>query len=69
MNKITDKEWVSLTKLMIDFVYKGQRIGQSYMNALFIVNKRIYEKITKSDADCFYDDNKIINFINYLNGE
>jgi hypothetical protein len=67
MGKLTDKQWVSLTEKTVEFAHKGLRLGQSYMNALFVVDDKIYNKITGTESDCFYDDNKIINFINYLN--
>jgi len=71
MNKLTDKEWVELTKEFCKQYDGGkhQRAGQAYMNALFVVNRDSYYKITQTDADCFYNDNKIINFIKFLNGE
>jgi len=68
-NKLTDKEWVELTKEWCKR-YKGgkhQRAGQAYMNALFKVNKRLHDKISGTENDCFYDENKIINFIRFLN--
>jgi hypothetical protein len=39
--------------------FKGLRKGQSLMVALFEVDKRVYDKIFETDADCFYDDGKI----------
>jgi len=67
MTKLTNKEWISLTEKTIENRNDGQRLGQAYMNALFIVNPIIYNDMKQSESDCFYDDNKLINFINYLN--
>lgn len=67
MKKLTDKQWVDLIRKTVEFAHKNQRLGQSYMNALFLVDDKIYNKITGTKNDCFYDDNKIINFLTYLN--
>lgn len=68
-NKLTDKEWVSLIKEWCKQYDGGkhQRAGQAYMNALFEVNRRLYDIISGTESDCFYDDTKIINFIRFLN--
>lgn len=41
-----------------------QRDGQALMNALYSVNPDLYQEITGTDADPFYDDNKIEKFWN-----
>ena len=69
MSKLTDKQWVELTTITVDTVHKGLRHGQAYMNALHYINKDLYNQITGTEADCFYDDNKIVNFIKFLNNE
>lgn len=35
------------------------RLGQSVMNLLFFEREHIYNLITGTDIDCFYDDTKI----------
>ena len=68
-SKLTDKEWVSLTKIMVEYVNGGLRLGQSYMNALALVRMDLYDEIIATDCDPFYVDIKIIKFINYLNNQ
>ena len=66
---LTDEEWIELTTEWCKQYDGGkhQRAGQAYMNALFKVNKSLYNKITETEDDCFYDDNLIIKFIRRLN--
>jgi len=68
-NKLSDLEWVKLTKKFVEYYDGGrnQRVGQAYMNALFEVNRKLYDTISGTENDCFYDDNKVINFIRWLN--
>ena len=42
------------------------REGQAFMNALSEVNPELYKQITGTEADCFYDDEKIPTFFNKL---
>ncbi len=35
------------------------RAGQSLMNAIYDVDLELYNKITGTDADCFYVDSKM----------
>lgn len=67
--KLTDEQWVILTKLFVNYCHDGQRAGQAYMNALRNVNVDVYNNVASSDADCFYKDDKIVAFIQYLNDE
>jgi len=67
MRKLTDQEWVDLVRKTVEYAHKGLRLGQSYMNALSKVRMDLYEEITNTENDPFYNDDKIINFINYLN--
>jgi hypothetical protein len=67
MKKLTDKEWVTLVEKTVQYSHEGLRLGQSYMNALSKVRMDLYEEITNTENDPFYNDDKIINFINYLN--
>ena len=73
---LTDEEWVKLMRIFCKNLLKTcyekekkyqQRAGQAYMNALRTVNNNLYKKITDTDADCFYNDDLIINFIRRLN--
>lgn len=41
------------------------REGQALMNALNLCHPGVYEAITGTDADCFYDDSRIPIFYNY----
>ena len=38
------------------------RKGQSLMNALHAIEPDLYNEITGSDADCFYNDGKMVEF-------
>ena len=42
------------------------RAGQSYMIALSEINFEMYEKITGTEYDCFFNDNLIPKFLGYL---
>lgn len=42
---------------------KHIRRGQAYMNALYKVNPDLHDKILGTEADCFYVDEKIPEFI------
>ncbi|MBC8297835.1 MAG: hypothetical protein H8E55_18845 [Pelagibacterales bacterium] len=68
-NQLTDKQWVELIKEWCKQYNGGkhQRAGQAYMNALYRVNVEAYDMVIGTDNDCYYDDNKIIDFINILN--
>ena len=64
---LTDNEWVDLIKKTVEFYKKDLRMGQSYMNALFLVRRDLYDEVTNTINDPFYDDDKILVFISYLN--
>jgi len=66
---LSDKDWEVLNKLLIMYINEGQRSGQAYMNALFKVNPKIYNDITNTEFDPFYNDDKVIKFLKKLNGE
>jgi hypothetical protein len=66
-SKLTDNEWVELVRKCVDFYHKGLRLGQSYMNALALINKELYDEITGTEYDPYYDDDNLHKFINYLN--
>ena len=42
------------------------RGGQLLMITLFEFDKDLYDNITATDVDCFYDDKKIEKTLNYL---
>lgn len=42
------------------------RSGQAYMNALFKINKVMYDRVTGTDVDPFYDDSKLEAFFDFL---
>lgn len=39
-----------------------QRRGQAWMNALREVEPELYDDVTGTEADCFYDDRKLAVF-------
>lgn len=41
---------------------KALRLGQSLMNALHGLNPGLYNKLTGTEADCFYDDRSTERF-------
>jgi hypothetical protein len=65
-NKLTEKEIHLLIKKTNEYTSKGLRLGQSYMNALSDINKKLYLEITNTKYDPFYNNNNIINFFTYL---
>jgi len=68
MSRLTDKEWVDLTKKTLEYYNSGHlRLGQSYMNALADVRMDFYEEVTATEYDCFYVDDNIVKFVEYLN--
>lgn len=51
------------------FYYENEfelRHGQSIMNVLHLIRKDLYEKITNTDLDCFYDDGTVQFTLEYL---
>lgn len=55
---------------LVEKVQKGamnlqssQRRGQALMNSLHGINPDLYKQISYTEADCFYDDKKIPNFL------
>lgn len=67
MSKLSSSEWADLNLKTIEF-YKSKhiRLGQSYMNALWKVSEDLYNVITGTDNDPFYNDDNLTNFINFL---
>jgi hypothetical protein len=70
MSRLTDKEWVDITRKTIENYNTGHlRLGQSYMNALGDINIDLYKEVTATEYDCFYNDNKIVKLIEFLNNK
>ncbi len=65
--KLTDPEWIELTEKTIEYAHTELRLGQSYMLALHDMIPEIYDIITNTENDPFYDDKKIYNFMVFLN--
>lgn len=42
------------------------RIGQAYMNSLSSIRPDLYDGITNTQSDCFYDDSLIPLFFKWL---
>lgn len=73
MSRLTNQQWVDLVRNTIKIYNDGKtRLGQSYMIALCEmivsreIDKNLYDEITGTENDPFYDDLKLINFIKYL---
>jgi len=49
--------------------YPSLRVGQSMMNVLFRSNFDLYVEMTGTDLDPFYDDEKVDNFLAWLDGK
>jgi hypothetical protein len=65
--KLNDKQWINLTRYAVDYIHKGQRVGESYMNALFDVSPDLYKEISNTKYDPYHDDSRLSTFINFLN--
>ena len=66
MTKLTNTELVHLHINAIELHNQKLRLGQSYMIALGDINHDLYTEVTNTDNDCFYNDNKINNLLNFL---
>lgn len=49
--------------------YPSLRVGQSMMVVLNRVNPVLYHEITATPLDPFYDDEKVDNFLAWLDGK
>ena len=66
---MSNKEFEGFIEIYVDVCYSGSRKGQAYMYALEQVRPEIHMDIVGCPLrDCFDDDDKILNLINYLNG-
>lgn len=69
-SKITNSQIVDLVRnASINFNTGHLRLGQSFMISLSDINHELYQEITSTDADCFYNDKKIPKFLDYLQGK
>jgi len=69
MSKLDDKQKDRMSSMALTLNNKGLRLGQSYMVALGDIDKKLYDEITGSEFDCFYDDNKIKKFFDFINSK
>jgi hypothetical protein len=70
MKPLTTQQWIDLIKISMDMVNtsNGQlRYGQAHINALHQIRPELYEAITETESDCFYNDEKIPKFMKFLN--
>lgn len=52
-----------------EYVSAGLRLGQSMFNSLWEIDPNLARDITGTDDDCFYNDNKICNFLKAISKE
>ena len=64
--KLAKDELIKLELLSEEFVINGLRVGQSYMNALYKINPSLYDEITGTDIDPFYNDYNLEGFLDFL---
>ena len=66
---LSNQEFEGFIEIYVDICYSGSRKGQAYMYALEQVRPEIYKDVVGCPSrDCFYEDKKILNLINYLTG-
>jgi len=63
---MSDKVAKEFLHKTINHMNRGCRNGQTYMNALSEIDKEVYDDVVGTDADCYYNDSKIKNFLNYI---
>ena len=67
---LSNQEFEGFIEIYVDSCYAGGRKGQAYMYALEQVRPEIHQDVVDcSIRDCFYEDEKILNLINYLTGK
>ena len=42
------------------------RIGQALFNALYMTHRELAKNVIETDADPFYDDSRVKEFINFI---
>jgi len=67
MRKLSDAEWITLTTQFAIRYKRGERAGQAYINALKELDYKLWEVVSGTSADCFYNDANIQTFIRSLN--
>jgi hypothetical protein len=60
---LNPKKWSDLMGEYAMYYSKGLRKGQSMMLALSNVDMELYKELTNTEADCFFDDEKIGAFM------
>ena len=66
MSKLTSEEFTKLHTQAIKLSGLGLRLGQAYMVTLCGINNDLYDKVRNTENDCFYNDDKIKNLLNFL---
>jgi hypothetical protein len=66
---MSKNELERLAELASEYINKGQRRGQAYMNALRFIRPDLYDKLTGSVDDCFYRDDRLDGFFDALERE
>ena len=56
------EKWSEVMKNANSYEKDGMRYGQALMSGLFLIDKELYNKISDTKADCFYDDSKCTQF-------
>lgn len=69
MGKLSNQDFIELVKRSVDLTNQGLRFGQSFMISLSEIKNDLYNDIKGTDNDCFYEDEKLINFFKYLDNE
>lgn len=67
MNKTIEQ--LVLNANTLRFNYPELRLGQALMIVLGDMDLELYRKITVSEDDCFYNDDKQLNFIKRVKKE
>lgn len=69
MAKLVSQDMKLLEVYKNRYMSYGLREGQSYINSLYDISPSLYEEVSGTDADCFYVDDLIPNFLKFLNDE
>ena len=68
MKKLTYEEFGKLMyqSLKDEYYNDGYRLGQALFNNVHEINAELANSLRATGADCFYNDNKIIHFIDAI---
>ncbi len=69
MKGLTADELSTLIRVSMSLVRSSEgsiRKGQAYMNVLYKLRPDLYDTITGTNSDCFYNDDKIDDFMKFL---